>query len=163
MKRLAILLVLLAVAVGFWFYTHSDTARIKGLFRDIERIASRESSETVMEGALRAQTLGSFVLDKCRFSIPELAISTVLSRDDFAGSVLAYRSGVRVLSVRFKDLEIESDSGRATVVGILDLSGSDFEGATAGASERTFSCVLVEDEDGKWRFSQVSLNPERRE
>lgn len=163
MKRLAILLVLLAVAVGFWFYTHSDTARIKGLFRDIERIASRELSETVMEGTLRAQTLGSFVLDKCRFSIPEFAISTVLSRDDFAGSVLAYRSGARVLSVRFKDLEIESDSGRATVVGILDLSGSDFEGATAGAFERTFSCVIVEDEDGKWRFSQVSLNPERRE
>ena len=46
-----------AAAVALWLFTHSETAQIKRVFADIERLAAKMPGEPVMECAMKAQSL----------------------------------------------------------------------------------------------------------
>ena len=57
MRRAIVYAVLLAAAVALWLFTHSETAQIRRVFADIERLATKMPGEPVMECAVKAQSL----------------------------------------------------------------------------------------------------------
>lgn len=165
MKRikLIIYLILVVAAVALFMYMYSDEAKVKRVFSRAASLAEKDPSETVLEGAMKAENLSSFFAQRCIIRIPELYVNSHLSCDYLKAGILSFRSGVSVLKVKVEDLVVEVKTDDfAFASGVVDFMGSD-EGMKIDAREkRQFSAELQKDPDGEWRFSLVSLQAPRK-
>ena len=155
-RRAIVYAVLLAAAVSLWLFTHSERAQIKRVFADVERLAAKESGETVMECAAKSQTLAHHFKDGC--AVIDLAhrLKTSYSRDDIAGGLLAFRSSATKITIAFRELEISVEGSEARVEGWIDYSGTEATWPRNKPNAEKFIAHL-EKIDGKWLVSRIKV------
>ena len=144
-------------AVALWLWMRSDTVRVRRTFDEVAKLIERESTESVMENAVKCRALAGYVAKACRVEIPEHQVNGTVSPEDFSGGMLAFRNEVKRIRVAFSDLKVSVKAGRATVVGQVDFTGSD---AGIGIQEplvRGFEATLVENASGRWQFSVMRI------
>ena len=155
-RRAVVYAVLLAAAVSLWFFTHSERAQVRRVFADVERLAVKESGESVMECAGKAQALSRHFKDGCVIIDLGHGLKTSYSRDDIAGGLLAFRSGATKIAVAFHDLEISFDGSEARVEGWIDYSGTEAAWPRYEPKAEGFIARL-EKTDGQWLFSRIKV------
>ena len=156
MRRAIVYAVLLAAAVALWLFTHSETAQIKRVFADIERLAAKMPGEPVMECAMKAQSLARHFKDRCAVIDLGHGLKTTYSRDDIAGGLLAFRSGATKIAVEFRELEISVNGQDARVEGWIDYSGIEAAWPRYVPQSEKFLAHL-EKTDGQWLFSRIKV------
>jgi len=156
MRRAIVYAVLLAAAVALWLFTHSETAQIKRVFADIERLAAKMPGEPVMECAMKAQSLARHFKDRCALVDLGHGLKTTYSRDDIAGGLLAFRSGATKIAVEFRELEISVNGQDARVEGWIDYSGIEAAWPRYVPQSEKFLAHL-EKTDGQWLFSRIKV------
>ena len=156
MRRAIVYAVLLAAAVALWLFTHSETAQIKRVFADIERLAAKMPGEPVMECAMKAQSLARHFKDRCALVDLGHGLKTTYSRDDIAGGLLAFRSGATKIAVEFRELEISVNGQDARVEGWIDYSGTEAAWPRCVPQSEKFLAHL-EKTDGQWLFSRIKV------
>ena len=158
--RAALAAAAIGIVAGAWMALRSDDARIRRVFGEVERTMARESGESVMEGAIKAKSAStSFIAEAgCTFAMSDTG-GTRLSRDEVAGTMLAFRNSVPVLKLRFPSLDRKVSGDVAEVEGMADFSGSagDFAGTGDAPQTCAFHAGLLREPDGRWRFSRVNL------
>ena len=155
-RRAIVYAVLLAAAVSLWLFTHSERARIKRVFADIERLAAKEPGESVMECAAKSRSLARHFKDGCSIAGLHHGLKTSCSREDIAGGLLAFRSGAMKIAVAFNELEISVGGAEARVEGWIDCSGTE---ATWSGHEPKAGKFLayLEKIDGQWLISRIKV------
>ena len=156
MRRAIVYAVLFAAAVALWLFTHSETAQIKRVFADIERLAAKTPGEPVMECAMKAQSLARHFKDRCAVIDLGHGLKTTYSRDDIAGGLLAFRSGATKIAVEFRELEISVNGQDARVEGWIDYSGTEAAWPRYVPQSEKFLAHL-EKTDGQWLFSRIKV------
>ena len=156
MRRAIVYAVLLAAAVALWLFTHSETAQIKRVFADIERLAAKMPGEPVMECAMKAQSLARHFKDRCALVDLGHGLKTTYSRDDIAGGLLAFRSGATKIAVEFRELEISVNGQDARVEGWIDYSGTEAAWPRYAPKSEKFLSHL-EKTGGQWLFSRIKV------
>lgn len=156
--KIAIYGVAIAAAVSLFCYMHSDRAKIVRLFESAAKIAAREPSESVMEGAVKAKALAAFFAKSCRFSIPEARLSGPISNDNLSGSILAFRHDASSFSIEFVELDVEVNSPMAHVDGVVSLKGVDGRFNISADESHPFSADLEKNEDGDWKIISLVLS-----
>ena len=155
-RRAIVYAVLIAVAVSLWLFTHSERARIRRVFADVERRAAKEPGEPVMECAGKAQALARHFKDGCTVVAPRHGLKASYSQDDIAGGLLVFRSGAAKIAVEFRELEISIDGPEARVEGGIDYSGTEATWPRYKPRADKFIAHL-EKTDGKWLFSRIEV------
>ena len=156
MRRAIAYAVLAAAAVSLWLFTHSETAQIKRVFADIERLAAKKSGEPVMECAAKSQSLARHFKDGCAIIDRGHGLKATYSRDDIAGGLLAFRSGATQIAVEFRELEISIDGQEARVEGWVDYSGTEAVWPRYVPKSEKFLSHL-EKTDGQWLLSRIKV------
>ena len=156
MRKAIVYAVLLAAAAALWLFTHSETAQIKRVFADIERLATKMPGEPMMECAAKAQSLARHFKDRCAIIALGHGLKTTYSRDDIAGGLLAFRSGATKIAVEFHELEISIDGNEARVEGWIDYSGTEATWPRHVPKSEKFLSHL-EKTDGKWLLSRIKV------
>ena len=155
-RRAIVYAILLATAVSLWIFTHSERARIRRVFADVERRAAKEPGEPVMECAGKAQALARHFKAGCTVVAPRHGLKASYSRDDIAGGLLVFRSGAMKIAVEFRELEISIDGPEARVEGWIDYSGTEATWPRYKPKDEKFIAHL-EKTDGKWLFSRIEV------
>ncbi len=156
MRRAIVYAVLLAAAVALWLFTHSETAQIRRVFADVERLATKMPGEPVMECAAKSQALARHFKDRCAVIDIGQGFKATYSRDDIAGGLLAFRSGATKIAVEFRELEISIDGQEARVEGWIDYSGTEAAWSRYAPKSGKFLSHL-EKTDGQWLFSRIEV------
>ena len=154
MRRAIVYAVLLAAAVSMWLFTHSARAQVRRVFADVERLAAKEPSESVMECAGKAQAIARHFKDGCAVIDLHHGLKASYSRDDIAGGLLVFRSGATKIAVEFRELEISVDGSKARVEGWIDYSGTEATWPRHEPKAEKFFAHL-EKTGGKWLFSRI--------
>ena len=145
------------LAVGLWLYTHSATNQIRRVFKEVASIAERIEGESVMECAIRSKRLAEFVAPNCHLIVPERSLDQIWTREDVAGGILAFRSSVKSLHVKFAALQISIRSDHAEGKGEVTLEGPSTFFGIEGTPQRKFAAHLKKDDHGKWLFTRLEL------
>ena len=156
MRRAIAYAVLVVAAVSLWLFTHSETAQIKRVFADIERLAAKKPGESVMECAAKSQSLSRYFKDGCVIIDLSHGLKTTYSRDDIAGGLLAFRSGATKIAVEFRELEISIDGHEARVEGWISYSGTEATWPSHVPKSEKFLSHL-EKTDGQWLLSRIKV------
>lgn len=156
MRKTVIYATLLVVAVALWCFTHSDRAKVKRVFADVERLAAKEVGETAMECAVKSQSLARHFKDGCAIIVLRHGLKATYSRDDIAGGLLSFRSSATRISVEFRELEITFDGGIARVEGWVDHSGTEVSWPRYEPKAEKFLAHL-EKTDGQWLISRIKV------
>lgn len=155
-RRVVVYAVLLAAAVSLWLFTHSERAQIKRVFAGVEKLAAKESGETMMECAAKSQALAHHFKDGCTIIDLGHGLETSYSRDEIAGGLLAFRSGATKIAIAFRELEISVDGPEARVEGWIDYSGTEAAWPRYEPKAEKFLANLVK-ADGQWLFSRIKV------
>ena len=156
-QRKAIVYSVLAIAAAaFWLHTHSDRAQVSRVFDSLENAIARESAETVMESAAKSQAFARRFTARCSISAPAYGVDSACSRENISGGMLAFRSGVKNIRVKFKNLAISIADLEANVEGVADLNGTDYSWPQKGGESIVFSAHLVK-VDGKWLIDRIAV------
>ena len=155
-RRAIVYAVLFVAAVSLWLFTHSERARIKRLFSDVERLTTKEPGESVMECAAKSRSLARHFKDGCSIVDLHHGLKTSYSREDIAGGLLAFRSGATKIAVMFHELEISIDGVDARVAGWIDYSGTDAAWPGYEPKSEKFLAHL-EKIDGQWLISRIKV------
>ena len=156
MRRAIAYAVLAAAAVSLWLFTHSETAQIKRVFADIERLAAKKPGEPVLECAAKSQSLARHFKNGCVIIDLGHGLKATYSRDDIAGGLLAFRSGATKIAVAFRELEISVDGQDARVEGWIDYSGTEAAWPRYVPKSEKFLSHL-EKTDGHWLLSRIKV------
>ena len=153
-RRAVVYAVLLVAAVSLWLFTHSDRAQVKRVFADVERLAAKEPGESVMECAVKSQSIARHFKDGCTIIDLRHGLKTAYSRDDIAGGLLAFRSGATKIAVTFHELEVGVEGDEARVECWIDFSGT--EAAWPGYEPKSEKFLAhLEKIDGQWLISRI--------
>ena len=155
-RRAIVYGLLFAAATSLWLYTHSERAKVRRVFADIERLAAKEPGESVMECAAKAKALADYFRNGC--SVIDLAhgLDAAYSREDIAGGLLAFRSGATRIAVKFSNLEIRIDGNEARVTGRIDYSGTEATWPDHESKVEGF-VVRLEKADGRWLITRIKI------
>ena len=88
--------------------------------------------------------------------LPADPADTVLTRDDIAGGLLAFRSSATKIAVEFRELDISVDGKEARVEGWIDYSGTEAAWPRHVPKSEKFLSHL-EKTDGQWLFSRIKV------
>ena len=154
MRRAIVYGVLLVAAVSLWLFTHSERAQIRRVFAAIEKTVQKKPGESVMECAVKSQSIARHFKDGCTIIDLRHGLKTAYSRDDIAGGLLAFRSGATKIAVTFHELEVGVEGGEARVEGWIDYSGT--EAAWPGYEPKSEKFLAhLEKIDGQWLISRI--------
>ena len=145
LKNIALGAAALAASVAAFIYLHpSEERRIKAAF---DRAAAKNRS------------IADLADREIAISIPEQKVDAKLARGEMAQQVTLARSTCSTLSVAFESVAVDSiDGDTAHATADLLLSGAGTTSFLNGRDTREVEAVLRKSsDDGKWRFSSVSI------
>ena len=155
-RRAIVYGLLFAAATSLWLYTHSERAKVRRVFDDIERLAAKEPGESVMECAAKAKALADHFRNGCSVIDLTHGLDATYSREDIASGLLAFRSGATRIAVKFSDLEIRIDGNEAQVTGQIDHLGT--EATWPGHESKAEGFIVrLEKSDGRWLITRINV------
>ena len=150
----------LAAAVAAFIYLHpSEERRIKAAFEHAAETISKEEGESLISIAAKNRSIADLADREIAICIPEQRVDAKLARSEMAQQVTIVRKSCSSLTVAFESVAVQSidgDTARATAD--LLVSGSGTMSFLNGRDTREVEAVLRKSpDDGKWRFSSVSI------
>ena len=162
MKKCLLLVVLLLAVAGWLLLEKSDERRVRKTFAIAESALCKEGSELPFKTLGAARTLADLIEPGCRLEIPERKFSVKLEGDDLTQQLAAFRRQSTEFAVSFEDLNVVFlDKTTAQVSCDFFFRGdSEAIGLIVGRDARALDATLHWDqENGKWRFAHVRLQP----
>lgn len=160
LKNIALGAAALAASVAAFIYLHpSEERRIKAAFDRAAETISKEEGESLISAAAKNRSIADLADREIAISIPEQKVDAKLARGEMAQQVTLARSTCSTLSVAFESVAVDSiDGDTAHATADLLLSGAGTTSFLNGRDTREVEAVLRKSsDDGKWRFSSVSI------
>lgn len=160
-KLLVILVLVAAVAVGWYFLSSSEESRVRETFAKMEAALEKSGAESNFKAIEKARHAVALVEPGCTFELVDdggtkkFALSTVVS--DITQKLVAFRMTAGTMMVSFEDLKVTfTDKATAEVACDFFYKGDDFGFAVRDA--RALEATLRKDpESGRWRFARVRV------
>ena len=161
-KIIVILVLVAAVAVGWYFLSPSEESRVRETFSKMEAALEKNGAETNFKAIEKARHAVALVEPGCTFELVDgeggkkFALSTVAA--DITQSVVAFRMKAGAMMVSFEDLKVTfTDKTTAEAACDFFYKGDDFGFAVRDA--RALDATLRKDpESGRWRFARVRVS-----
>ncbi len=149
-----------AAAAAYYWMRPTEEARVKAAFARAAETISKEDGESLIVTATRAKDIADLVADKFQVVVEEQHVDETITPSETARQVTAVRATCSSLSVRFEDIRVDSINGDvAHATADLLVSGTGMDAFMSGRDTREVDAKLVKSpEDGKWRFSFVSID-----
>ena len=161
-KLLVILVLVAAVAVGWYFLSSSEESRVRETFAKMEAALEKSGAESNFKAIEKARHAVALVEPGCTFELVDdegtkkFALSTVVS--DITQKLVALRMKAGAMKVSFEDLKVTlTDKTTAEAACDFFYKGDDFGLAVRDA--RALEATLRKDpESGRWRFAHVRVS-----
>lgn len=149
-----------AAAAAYYWMRPTEEARVKAAFARAAETISKEEGESIIMAATRATSIADLVAEKFQVVVQEQHVDETITPSETARQVTAVRATCSSLSVRFEDIRVDSiDGDVAHATADLLVSGTGMDAFMSGRDTREVDAKLVKSpEDGKWRFSFVSID-----
>ncbi len=120
---------------------------------------SKEGDEPLFAIASKARSIADLADREISVSVPEWDMDARFSRDEMAQHVMLARKSCSSVSAAFEAVSVQSiDGDVARASADLLVSGNGTRAFLQGRDTREFEAVLRKSpEDGKWRFSSVTI------
>lgn len=147
--------ILLVALVAGWFWWRSDNRRIHRRLDRLEELMSKDGPEEQIAAFGIAREVASYFTSEFVVRAQPWE-GTLTSERDLVGALHRYRSAALEIEarVRERELEIDSQLGLATLLGVADVA-MDFRGRK-GREVREVRVEWVKD-DGRWKIREVEL------
>ncbi len=160
-KILVILVLVAAVAAGWYFLSPSEESRVRETFAKMEAALEKNGAESNFKAIEKARHAVALVEPGCTFELVDgensktFTLSNVAA--DITQGVVAFRMKAGTLKVAFEELKVRfSDKATAEVSCDFFYKGDDFGWAVRDA--RALESTLRKDsESGRWRFARVRV------
>lgn len=149
-----------AAAATYYWMRPTEEARVKAAFARAAAVISKESGESLIVTATRTKDIADLVADPFRIAAPERSVDETITPSETARQVTAVRATCSSLSLRFEDVRVDSiDGDVAHATADMLVSGTGMDAFLSGRDAREVDAQLKKSpEDGKWRFSSVSID-----
>ena len=149
-----------AAAAAYYWMRPTEEARVKAAFARAAETISKEDGESIIMAATRASSIADLADKEIEVSIPEQGVHGKFSPPELARQATAVRAMCASLSLDFADVRVESIEGDvAHATADMLVSGSGAESFLSGRDTREVVARLKKSQDdGKWRFSSVTVN-----
>ena len=157
-KIIAILMLVAAVAVGWYFLSPSEEARVKETFTKMAAALGKSGGETTWEAIGKAQRAVALVEPGCTCEAFGKTYALSKNVPDITQRVVAFRNLAAQMHFAFEDISVKITGGdTAEVTCDFFYRGDDFGFAVRDA--RAMDATLRKDpESGGWRFVRVRLS-----
>ncbi len=149
-----------AAAVTYYWMRPTEEARVKAAFARAADTISKEAGESIIVTATRTKDIADLVSDPFQIVAPEVHVDETISPSETARQVTTVRATCSSISLRFEDVRvvsIEGDVAHATAD--MLVSGTGMDAFLSGRDTREVDAQLRKSpDDGKWRFSSVSID-----
>lgn len=160
-KGVAVVAWAIAAIVGIALLLRpTEEKRVIAAFEHAAEVMSKPEGESLLVAASRMGSIEDLAAENVRIAVPEQRVNAVFERREAARRFLAVRASCATLSVRFEGINVESiEDGVARATADLLVSGAGAGAFLDGRDTREVSAELVKGaDDGKWRFSSVTIN-----
>lgn len=148
------------VAIAMWLRP-SESKRIRKVFAAVSKEIHKDGQEGLVVSTAKAHALAELVAPQARFKIDEEVLRGVSGGRQLVQQIVLVRGHADKIDVNFADMAIAFDDERtASVTADVYVRGLSSELGLDGRDARQLDAVLEKDrDDGKWRFTQVTLAP----
>ena len=149
-----------AAAATYYWMRPTEEARVKAAFARAAAVISKAADESLIVTATRTKDIADLVDGSFKISVQEQQVDATLTPSETARQVTAMRATCSSLSVKFEDVRVDSiDGDIAHATADLLVSGTGIDAFMSGRDTREVDAKLKKSpEDGKWRFSSVSID-----
>ena len=149
-----------AAAAAYYWMRPTEEARVKAAFARASAAISKEDGESIIVTAARAKDIADLVVDPFRIVASEHHVDETINPSETARQVTAVRATCASLSLRFEDVRVDSiDGDVAHATADMLVSGTGIDAFMSGRDTREVDAQLKKSpDDGKWRFSSVTVN-----
>lgn len=157
--RNAIVVLILLVAVAWWFLHEDPEAEVRAAHQELTRLLSKAEGEASTSTLLDARNLQSLFADNCVVTGDAEMFAGSYTSEEMVGTIIRVKGALLRVDLTFHDLEIEfpaADDAIGTFTAVLvGKSMIDGEAEAAEAREVVSRMRKVE---GKWRFAEFNLS-----
>ncbi len=152
-------LVAAAAFAACYFLRPSEEKLVKAAFARAAETVSKAEGESMLVTATRVGAIADLATGEISVSVPEMDLKASFSRQDVAQRIMALRASCSSLTVRFEDVRAVSiDGNGAKATADMLVTGVGASSFLSGRDTREVSASLAKSpEDGKWRFSSVTV------
>ena len=151
-----------AAVAAFCLLRSSEESKVKAAFERAADTISKKSDESLIVAAAKSRSIADLADDKISISFPEEGVVNArLARNEMAQQMTLVRNSCSSLSIAFESVKVVSiEGGTAHATADLLVSGSGSMSFLEGRDTREVEADLVKSpDDGKWRFSNVTVKP----
>lgn len=150
----------LAVAFVLWLRP-SESKRIRKVFATAASELRKDGPEGLVAATAKARALAELVAPDARFEVDGRLIHVATTGRQLVQEIILVRRHADKIEVGFADIAISfEDKVTAAVTADIYVTGLSSELGLSGRDARQLEAVLSKNEnDGKWRFTHVSLLP----
>ncbi len=157
MKKILIVVVLAAAALGWWLWRSSPRVQIARVIDEAVGLVEKEAEESLATEALTARNLSLLVEEPFEASA-EGRKTWRLSRQDVMEIIRYVRhEATRIVLVRGEEEIDVTGEDQATATIVVDLSGSEGLRLPLEGSAVRATASFRKGDDGEWRFSSLHL------
>ncbi|WP_300465297.1 hypothetical protein [Desulfobacula sp.] len=147
-------IVLVAGFAYYFFVYDSPKKQIRKQFAVLAGKLEKQAGESPLITAGKAKTAANVFAHICTVDIPEYDIQKKITTKEMAQHILAFKSRLAAMSVRFYDLSVElTGENRAVAAVTLEIRAT-YTREETEEDTKEFECLLEKTEDG-WKFYHI--------
>lgn len=148
-----------AAAATYYFMRPTEEARVKAVFARVSETVSKSDGESLIVSATREKDIADLVAGQMDIWAPEQSVDITVSSSEVGRQATALRAMSSSLSMRFQNVRVTSvDGDVAHATARMFVSGAGLDDLLSGRDTWEVEAELNKSsDDGKWRFSSVSI------
>lgn len=147
-------ILLLSGLLYYFFVYDSPEKKIRKQFTVLAEKLEKQAGESPLITAGKAKSAADFFANICIVDIPEYDTQKRITTKELTQHILAFKSRLSAVSVKFYDLSVElTGDNRAVCAVTIEIRAT----STSGETEkdiREFECLLEKTENA-WKFSNI--------
>jgi len=152
------LALLALLASGAWLFLRDNrTVQVRKTFHRLAGIIAKESGESPLLTAAKAERLGRLFAPECSLELPEEELTGTFAPEQLSALMVRSRAQFRSVALAFPDLVVsfpEDNLAAAAATARIQIIAQD--GRVVLDETRELECELVRTE-GDWRFRQIRV------
>jgi len=147
--------IVLVAGLAYYFFVYdSPEKQIRKQFAVLAGKLEKQAGESPLITAGKAKTAANVFAHICTVDIPEYDTQKKITTKEMAQHILAFKSRLAAISVKFYDLSVElTGENRAVAAVTVEIRATSTSEKTE-EDTREFECLLEKTEDG-WKFYHI--------
>jgi hypothetical protein len=147
--------IVLVAGLAYYFFVHdSPEKQIRKQFAVLAEKLEKQTGESPLITAGKAKTAADVFAHICTVDIPEYGTQKKIPTKEMSQHILAFKSRLAAISVKFFDLSVElTGKDKAVAAVTVEIRATSTNGE-AEQDIREFECLVEKTEDG-WKFYHI--------